>query len=81
MSSGCRLPTPRRCIQPEFERRRAQAVQRLTAAGAHYVIDSVADLLPVLDLIEGRLARGERPVSTAGRCHEGCCGVGRLDAS
>ena len=32
-----------------------------TAAGAHYVIDSVADLLPVVDLIEGRLARGERP--------------------
>ena len=40
---------------------RPQAVQRLTAAGAHYVIDSVADLLPVVDLIEGRLARGERP--------------------
>ncbi len=31
------------------------------AAGAHYVIDSVADLLPVLELIEQRLARGERP--------------------
>ena len=40
---------------------RAEAVKRLTAAGAHYVIDSVADLLPVVDLIEGRLARGERP--------------------
>lgn len=31
------------------------------AAGAHYVIDSVADLLPVLDDIERRLAAGERP--------------------
>jgi phosphonoacetaldehyde hydrolase len=29
--------------------------------GAHYVVDSVADLLPVLDDIEARLARGERP--------------------
>ena len=36
-------------------------MQRLAAAGAHYVIDGVADLLPVVDLIEGRLARGERP--------------------
>lgn len=31
------------------------------ATGAHYVIDSVADLLPVLDDIERRLAAGERP--------------------
>lgn len=30
-------------------------------AGAHYVIDTVADLLPVLDHIEQRLANGERP--------------------
>ena len=45
----------------DFQRRRAKAGKRLTAAGAHYVIDSVADLLPVVDLIEGRLARGERP--------------------
>jgi phosphonoacetaldehyde hydrolase len=45
----------------EFASRRASAVARLTAAGAHYVVDSVADLLPVLASIEGRLARGERP--------------------
>lgn len=42
-------------------RMRATAVDKLTAAGAHYVIDSVADLLPVVQAIEGRLARGERP--------------------
>jgi len=29
--------------------------------GAHYVIDSVADLMPCLDAIEERMARGERP--------------------
>ena len=45
----------------EFERRRACATDKLRAAGAHYVIDSVADLLPVVHAIEGRLARGERP--------------------
>ncbi len=45
----------------EFDRRRADAADRLTAAGAHYVVDGVADLLPVVHAIEGRLARGERP--------------------
>jgi phosphonoacetaldehyde hydrolase len=45
----------------EFERLRAAAARKLTAAGAHYVVDSVADLMPVVYDIEGRLARGERP--------------------
>ena len=44
-----------------FRRMRAVAVDRLMAAGAHYVVDSVADLLSVVATIEGRLARGERP--------------------
>ena len=45
----------------DFGRRRAAATDTLHAAGAHYVIDGVADLLPVMHAIEGRLARGERP--------------------
>ncbi|MEO1198105.1 MAG: phosphonoacetaldehyde hydrolase [Pseudomonadota bacterium] len=40
-------------------RRKGDAV--LKRCGAHYVIGTVADLLPVLDEIEGRVARGERP--------------------
>jgi len=44
-----------------FAARRATAVQKLKEAGAHYVIDGVADLLPVVHAIEGRLVRGERP--------------------
>jgi phosphonoacetaldehyde hydrolase len=40
---------------------RQRATAELTAAGAHYVIDSVADLLPVLDAIDTRLAAGEAP--------------------
>lgn len=40
---------------------RRQAGSTLSRAGAHYVIDSVADLIPVLDEIEGRLLRCERP--------------------
>ncbi len=40
---------------------RAAATAQLKAAGAHVVIDSVADLLPVIDELNARLARGERP--------------------
>jgi phosphonoacetaldehyde hydrolase len=40
-------------------RKRAEA--QLLGAGAHFVIDSIADLMPVLDEIETRMARGETP--------------------
>jgi phosphonoacetaldehyde hydrolase len=47
--------------ETEREMRRTLAMRELVLGGAHYVIDSIADLPPVLDVIEGRLARGERP--------------------
>jgi len=34
---------------------------KLKAAGAHYVIDTVADLMPVVEAIEAKLAAGKRP--------------------
>ncbi|MGA2590122.1 MAG: phosphonoacetaldehyde hydrolase [Bryobacteraceae bacterium] len=37
------------------------ARSKLREAGAHYVIDGVADFYPLLDRIEERLAKGERP--------------------
>ena len=40
---------------------RAPARERLEAAGAHYVIDTVADLLPTIEGIDSRLASGEVP--------------------
>ncbi|WP_445115908.1 phosphonoacetaldehyde hydrolase [Acinetobacter sp. WZC-1] len=40
---------------------RDKAYAKLNASGAHYVIDSIADLVPVLDDIEKRLANGEKP--------------------
>lgn len=40
---------------------RARATDRLARAGAHMVIDSVADLLPCIAEIDRRLALGERP--------------------
>ena len=45
----------------EHEARSAAAYAKLSRCGAHFVIDSVADLGPVIDEIEGALARGERP--------------------
>ncbi len=45
----------------EQQRRRVAAYSRLQASGAHYVVDTIADLLPYIERIERRLARGERP--------------------
>jgi len=45
----------------EYAQRRERGASKLAGAGAHYVIDGVAGLLPVVHEIEGRLARGERP--------------------
>ncbi len=48
---------------PAGERQRvcATATNVLLEAGAHYVVDSLADVLPVLDRIDERLASGEKP--------------------
>ncbi len=45
----------------ELERRLARAHTRMQQAGADYNIDGIWDLLPCLDDIAARLARGERP--------------------
>jgi phosphonoacetaldehyde hydrolase len=47
--------------EDEFARLRSNAYGELSRAGAHFVIDSVADLIPVIDEIDGCLARGVRP--------------------
>jgi len=43
------------------EEMRTAASAKLKAAGAHFVIDSVAELVPVLDEIEARLRAGQLP--------------------
>jgi phosphonoacetaldehyde hydrolase len=43
------------------ERLRRRAYTRMQQTGAHYVVDTIADLLPCIDDIRVRLARGERP--------------------
>jgi phosphonoacetaldehyde hydrolase len=45
----------------ERTRREARAYAQLARAGAHAVVDGIADLETVVDEIEGALARGERP--------------------
>jgi phosphonoacetaldehyde hydrolase len=48
---------------PEVEQqvRRDRAYQRMRQCGTHYVVDSIAELVPCLDDIEARLRRGEKP--------------------
>ncbi len=41
--------------------RRDRAWQSMKASGAHYVVDTIADILPCIDDIEERLRRGEKP--------------------
>jgi phosphonoacetaldehyde hydrolase len=45
----------------EQETRRERAYRRMLQSGAHYVVDTIADLMPCIDAIELRLRRGERP--------------------
>ncbi len=47
--------------ETEINRRVEKTRQILRQAGAHYVIDSIADLPEVIDDINARLARGEKP--------------------
>jgi len=45
----------------EIAKRLSKTKDLLEKAGAHYVIDSIADIEPVIEDVNQRLARGERP--------------------
>ena len=45
----------------ERERLTAYATDKLARAGAHYVANSLAEIRPLIEAIEARLARGEKP--------------------
>ena len=47
--------------EDEIQRRLAETREILQKSGAHYVIDSLADIEPVIADINQRLARGEKP--------------------
>ncbi len=49
-------------LDPEDRKRRLKrAKHRLAMAGAHYVVDGIWDVPPVIDDINRRLAAGEKP--------------------
>lgn len=58
---GLNLEEIQKLTPEDYERRLARAYERMLAAGAHYVVDSIADVPPILDEIDARLARGEGP--------------------
>jgi len=45
----------------EQKLKRERAYRRMLQSGAHYVVDTIADLMRCIDDIEARLRRGERP--------------------
>jgi phosphonoacetaldehyde hydrolase len=59
--AGLTLAEYRGASAERLEAIRSRVSSEFKAAGAHYVIDSVADLLPVLEDINSRLKLGERP--------------------
>jgi phosphonoacetaldehyde hydrolase len=49
-------------LDPETRTARLErAYKRMHQAGAHYVVDGIAQVIPLLDTIAARLAAGERP--------------------
>jgi len=58
---GLSLEEQQALAPADFAARRTAAVGEFLRAGAHFVIDGVADLPAVIDAVEGRLVRGERP--------------------
>ncbi|HXX82411.1 MAG TPA: phosphonoacetaldehyde hydrolase [Casimicrobiaceae bacterium] len=46
---------------PQKAAKRARAHTRMQQCGAHYVVDTIADLLPCIDDIQHRIERGETP--------------------
>jgi len=47
--------------KPQQELHRARAYRRMLQSGAHYVVDTIADLIPCVDDIQSRVRRGEKP--------------------
>ncbi len=58
---GLPLDEVRKLEPAELERKRSRAYTRMRQAGAHYVVDSIAEVVPCLDDIQQRIARGEGP--------------------
>lgn len=60
-SAGWSLEEFRKSDDVTRERVRERVSAELRAAGAHFVIDTVADLIPIIDEIQVHLADGQKP--------------------
>ncbi len=60
---GLSLPDYRALPVQDRLARVAAAAEKLKSAGADYLIDTVADIRPVLDAIAARISAGERPAA------------------
>ncbi len=58
---GLSLKEWKRLSKAEKEEKRARAHRRMAQAGAHYTVDTIAEMMPCIDDIEERIRRGERP--------------------
>jgi phosphonoacetaldehyde hydrolase len=58
---GLQLPEWHALSEDDQRIKRERAYRRMLQSGAHYTVDTIADLLPCIDDIETRLRRGERP--------------------
>jgi phosphonoacetaldehyde hydrolase len=58
---GLSLKEWKKLSKAEKEEKRARAHRRMAQAGAHYTVDSIAEMMPCIDDIEERIRRGERP--------------------
>lgn len=47
--------------KPEQDAKRQRGYLRMHQCGSHYVIDSIADLMPCIDDIQARISRGKTP--------------------
>jgi phosphonoacetaldehyde hydrolase len=49
-------------LEPQVRQAKLErAYKRMRQTGAHYVVDGIAEVMPILDQIEARLAAGEKP--------------------
>ena len=58
---GMTLKQWRELPQAEQRAKRERAYARMRQCGAHYVVDSIADIMPCIDDIQARLRRSEAP--------------------
>ncbi len=58
---GLPLEDYKALAEDERERKRKHAFERMYQGGAHYVVDTIAEMMPCIEDIQRRIADGEKP--------------------